>query len=340
MNGIEAELLELHEKLSHAPITPTERRQLMLQAAALDSSLRARRKEMDDLKRQLTGELLMIDRSRSEWIRNEILRVSDAYRRVHREPMGTVSEFDVDMDSVHGADQIQRRLYLLATSQDVHERVIPRTLAMHMAEAMGNSVDIDIAAVRNYEFREYETQIKRGNLEGIPIANLGTGEQQLMILLLDVLMASTPIVQIEEPEAHLHKKLMLRLGKMLTRIVEAHDVDQLFIATHHHAFALAAQYYDVTFDEKNGTQAVLTNRAKAIEHFYEPGPLWEALRSLVSSGLQDNAILFRDEQGNPIRARDVLASINEEGTLAKKFAEEMTKTILLSMREEAEFGES
>jgi len=282
---------------------------------------------------------LILDRLRSRLLRRELLRVSDAYRRISRERI-VGSEFDVDIGSLVSPEQIQRRLYLMATSSDTRERAVPRHVATRLAQAIGGSSPIELIAVRNNEFREYETQITRGDVDGIPLTSLGTGEQQLLILLLDVLVSSTPIVQIEEPEAHLHKKLMLRLADLLARVVAEHDLDQLFIATHHHAFAIASEYYDVTCDDVHGTRAILTNRAKAIEHFYEPGPLWDALRSLVGSGLTDNAVLFRDESGAPVRAREVLASIREEGPLAKKFAEEMTKTILLSMREEAESEES
>jgi len=225
----------------------------------------------------------------------------------------------------------------------VRERNVLRLLSLRLQKAMGldsASGVFELSAVRNSEFREYETQLTRGSLEGIPIANLGTGEQQLLILLLEVLISGAPIVQLEEPEAHLHKKLMLRLADILQDVIKDHDVDQLFLATHHHAFAIAPEYYDVTYDDEHGTRAKRTNRAKAIEHFYEPSPLWDALRSLVDSGLTQDAVLFRDETGRAVRAKEVLASIEQQGPLAKRFVEEMTKTILLSMREEAEFGDS
>lgn len=339
------ENLRIHrERLNSPSISSEERAHANSQISAQAAYAGQVRSRLDGYEKTLAGNFRILDRIRSVLLRSEMIRVREAYRRISRESMRSTSDFDDEVGGFVGADQIQRRLYLLATSSDVRQRSVLHSLSRRLSEVMGDQRDgvssIELVPVRNAEFREYETQLSRARLEGVPITSLGTGEQQLLILLLDVLVAATPIVQIEEPEAHLHKKLMLRLAKLLEKLVEKNDVDQLLLATHHHAFAIAPQYYDVTYDDEHGTRAIPTNRAKAIDHFYEPGPLWEALRSLVASGLQDDAVIFRDESGAPKRAREILASIKEEGPLAKKFAEEMTKTILLSMREEAEFGDS
>jgi hypothetical protein len=337
-------LQRVRVQLQSQTINGAELAQLSAEAAGYEEQASRARRSIEQHERGFGGKMLILERVRSKLLRRELLRVSEAYRRISREPMGGSSEFEVDLEALSGPAQIQRRLYLLATSSDARQRAIPQLLASYVANAMDDAGEsrgaFELNAVRNNEFREYETQLTRGSIAGIPITNLGTGEQQLLILLLDVLVSSTPVVQIEEPEAHLHKKLMLRLAQLLERLVADGTLDQLVIATHHHAFALAPHYYDVTCDEEHGTRAILTDRARAIHHFYEPSPLWEALRSLVSAGLRDNAVLFLDENSQPVHARDVLASIEDEGPLAQKFAEEMTKTILLSMREDAEFGES
>jgi len=335
---VQSLLRAARQSLQNPLITSPQRAQLTGQVPAWETQAKQHRYNIEFYEQQLAGDSLTMDRVRSRLLRRDLVRVSGAYRRIEREPIANHSEFEVDAASLTAPEQIQRRLYLLATSSDPRERAVRRTLEARLGEAMG--VSVELAAFRNNEFREYETQWSRANLEGIPLTNLGTGEQQLLILLLDVLVSATPVVQIEEPEAHLHKSLMLRLAKLLERVVEKHDVDQLFIATHHHAFAIASTYYDVTYDDEYGTRAIPTEREKASKHFYEPGPLWDALRALVASGLRENAVLFRDEFGNPVHAREVLASIEQEGLLAKTFVEEMTKTIILSMREEAEFGES
>ncbi len=340
---VRASLRSQREQAQNPNTTSANRAQATAQVASLEHLEKQHQLNLDAQQKQLAGASLLLDRLRSKLLRSELLRPSDAYRRIVREKMEG-SEFDVALDLLSASEQIQRRLYLLATSSDKRERDVPKRLAALLAEAMRGQAmapaSLELIATRNNEFREYETQLVRDNQEGLPITSLGTGEQQLLVMLMDVLTTGSPILQIEEPEAHLHKKLMLRLAALLVRAVDEHDVDQLFLATHHHAFAIAPRYYDVTYDEEHGTRAVLTDRAKAIRHFYEPSPLWDALRSLVSSGLRDNAVLFHDEAGEPVRAADVLRSIEEEGPLAKRFADEMTKTILLSMREEAEFGGS
>lgn len=118
----------------------------------------------------------------------------------------------------------------------------------------------------------------------LPIRNLGSGEQQMVYMLAQRVITPFPIAQVEEPEAHLHTLRMESLAKALLEAVRGDggtpDVDQLWIATHHHHFALAPEYFDVSLVD-GATVVERKPRAKAAEHFYEPGPIWEALRQLA-----------------------------------------------------------
>jgi uncharacterized protein (DUF433 family) len=323
------ELLRLRERLRSPSMSGPERADVAVKIAQADTQVSGLRSSIDTLEQQLTGKLRPLDRLRSKLIPHGLLRLSEAYRRISREPVGDAEEFDVDVASLSAPEQIQRRLYLLATSSDTRERAVPRLLSGLLGKVMGTP--IELSATRNHEFREYESQLTRGSVEGIPLTSLGTGEQQLLILLLDMFIASTPIVQMEEPEAHLHKELMLPLAEALRGAVEEHTVDQIFIATHHHAFAIAPEYYDVAYHDAHGTRAVRTNRAKALRHFWEPSagdslPRGDATtrsfdRITSSPGHMNGQPCIRDMRLTVHRVLDALATYPDREDLRREYPE-------------------
>src|SRR5205823_5690330 len=124
-----------------------------------------------------------------------------------------------------------------------------------------------------------------------------------------------PIAHIEESEAHLHTLLMEPFAHILHESVVPDtgtpDVDQLWIATHHHHFALALDYFDVQLID-GATVVTKKPRAKAASHFYEPGPIWEALRQLATSAKTRSAVVFRNAEGAPVTAAEILDSIEND----------------------------
>ncbi|MBI4702824.1 MAG: hypothetical protein HY744_17025, partial [Deltaproteobacteria bacterium] len=68
-------------------------------------------------------------------------------------------------------------------------------------------------------------------------------------------------------------------------------------------------------------------------HIYEPGPYLDTLRGLVESGMSPDTVLHCDDQGQPIRAQDVLDSIGSDPDqkLARKFVEAATQAFVLSL---------
>ena len=131
-------------------------------------------------------------------------------------------------------------------------------------------------------------------------------------MLADRVVTPNPVSQLEEPEAHLHIDLMRPLAKVLQNSVARDngakpDVDQLWIATHHHLFAISEEYFDTRL-ENGETKVTRKPRATAAVHFYEPGPLWDALRSLLKSGLDPKTVLFRRSGGEPVTAAEIVAS--------------------------------
>jgi energy-coupling factor transporter ATP-binding protein EcfA2 len=184
-----------------------------------------------------------------------------------------------------------------------------------------------------------ERQVKflRPNHGWLPLRNLGTGEQQVIFMLANSVITRHPIAHLEEPEAHLHPELMEPLAQFLRNIILSNDrqpeVDQLWMATHHHMFAIYPTYIDVSLDHDGSTQVNVKPRAEAIKHFYEPGPFWDALRDLIRDGVSESSVVGRTQDGKPIVAKEVVESIESgDGKLAREFAQNATRSVLLALR--------
>ncbi len=114
----------------------------------------------------------------------------------------------------------------------------------------------------------------------------------------------------------------------------APDVDQLWMATHHHYFAVTDEFFDVSLDKQGQTLVRRRPRDEAAGHFYEPSPYWDTLRGLVKSGMSPDTTVSIDAQGQPIRAKDVLDSLKGDRRLADEFVEAATKAFVLSLAED------
>ncbi len=86
----------------------------------------------------------------------------------------------------------------------------------------------------------------------LPIENLGSGFQQLLLVLGQVFLNDSPIVALEEPEMNLSPQHQQHLLSALRRLMEdpAIALDQLFISTHSPYFEFAENFYDVTLDKQ------------------------------------------------------------------------------------------
>jgi energy-coupling factor transporter ATP-binding protein EcfA2 len=189
-------------------------------------------------------------------------------------------------------------------------------------------------------YKEEQVRIRHPKFGELPLRNLGSGEQQVVYMLAQRVITQSPIALVEEPEAHLHTTLMGKLAKILLDSVSGEDgrpdVDQLWIATHHHHFALARDYFDVQLVD-GATTVSKKPRALAARHFYEPGPIWEALRQLASSAKERQAVVFRNAEGQKVTAGQILESIENdpEQRVAMEYARTMTEAMVLAMRQRA-----
>jgi energy-coupling factor transporter ATP-binding protein EcfA2 len=281
---------------------------------------------VDLLERSRTGAEMLLDVRIRETLFRRLLRVSPAYR------------------VPGGPNDPEEAIFSACLSADQLERDSVRRLGRRLAGAglFGAGAEpVALFPVDDKRYGERRILLTHPTVGDLPLRNLGSGEQQIVYMLAQGVITPSPIAQIEEPEAHLHTSLMEPFARVLHESVTGDlgtpDVDQLWIATHHRHFALALEYFDVRLVD-GATKVEPLPRAKAARHFYEPGPIWEALRQLAQSAKERDAVVFRDAQGAPVTAAQILASIEQdpEQQLAMEYVRAMTDAMVLAMRKRAE----
>ncbi|MBK8255362.1 MAG: AAA family ATPase [Polyangiaceae bacterium] len=255
---------------------------------------------------------------------SKLIQLSDAYRV----PGGTADP--------------QSALYDAFLSEDAAQRAAARRLQTRLASAGlfgSRSLEVLLIPVNSQTYNEKQIRFKHPTHGEIPLRNLGSGEQQLVMMLGQQVITPYPIAQVEEPEAHLHTSLMEPLANLLTQSVGDHsenspDVDQLWIATHHHRFAIAPEFFDVSLTSTGSTQVERKPRDMAVTHFYEPSPYWDTLRQLVEGGLSPETVVSLDPDNQPVTARQILESVQGDRRLANEFVKAATRAFVLSLTKE------
>lgn len=171
-----------------------------------------------------------------------------------------------------GAEDPQSALYQAFLSENPRERDAARRLSQRLATAglFGAPAEgIALVPVDSRTYGEKQIRLKHPTHGELPLRNLGSGEQQLVLMLGQRVITPYPIAHVEEPEAHLHKNLMEPLARVLRDSVlgngGAPDVDQLWMATHHDDFAIAPELFDVALDAKGATQIKRRKRDEVAE---------------------------------------------------------------------------
>lgn len=103
----------------------------------------------------------------------------------------------------------------------------------------------------------------------LPIENLGSGAQQLILVLGQIFLNDYPIIAVEEPEMNLSPQHQEHLMATLRTLMEdpAVKLQQLFVATHSPYLEFTDNFYDVTFDLTSGTQVQAATAEKYGKHF-------------------------------------------------------------------------
>lgn len=147
----------------------------------------------------------------------------------------------------------------------------------------------------------------------LPLENLGSGSQQLLLVLGQVFLNDFPIIALEEPEMNLSPQRQQNLMFALRRLMQdpAVKLNQLFIATHSPYFEFTENFYDVTLDASGHTQVKRTTAQDWSAHFaLAPlGPETGArLNSLNQVRLYDRLIEDLD-----LRRGDMVVFVRNDG---------------------------
>jgi len=153
----------------------------------------------------------------------------------------------------------------------------------------------------------------------IPIDRAGHGVVQTYAIVSTILLAGSPLVAIEEPEAHLHAPTLGRqLRTILQQMVTTRKINQLFIATHSNLFDLdPTRYWDVSLSD--GETHVVPKPLDEIDrlHLFEPGPAKHQIQEMLR--LYGDEVVFRTNDGRELHAGEMLESLQADDDIAQAF---------------------
>jgi hypothetical protein len=135
-----------------------------------------------------------------------------------------------------------------------------------LAEAPFNLGELDVALNRTTD----EIDIGFVRPDGrLPLENLGSGSQQLLMVLGQIFLNDYPITAIEEPEMNLSPQYQQYLLVALRKLMQDPDVKlrQLFISSHSPYFEFEENFFDVTRDANGATQVTRLPIEKRAQYF-------------------------------------------------------------------------
>ncbi|MDM8532096.1 AAA family ATPase [Anaerolineales bacterium HSG25] len=197
-----------------------------------------------------------------------------------------------DEDSITHQN-LKQSLFYAYLSRDMHQKQRLKAIKTTLADPPFELGELDIA------LDPATNQIDIGFIRPmgrIPIENVGSGVQQLLLVLGQIFLNDYPIVAIEEPEMNLSPQYQQYLLVALKKIMAdpAVSLRQLFISTHSPYFEFAENFYDVTKDEQGMTQVAqrpLNQRARYFPNTQVSDPSSGARLNLFNQITLDDDLL-------------------------------------------------
>lgn len=161
---------------------------------------------------------------------------------------------------------LKRALFYAYLSRDLEQKQRLTAIKRILSNSPFNLGEIDIALDPVTE------QIDIGFVQAngrLPIENLGSGSQQLLLMLGQVFLNDYPIITLEEPEMNLSPQYQGLLLSTLRQLMQdpAVKLNQLFISTHSPYLEFQENFYDVTRDEQGYTQIHRASRESHQSYF-------------------------------------------------------------------------
>lgn len=103
----------------------------------------------------------------------------------------------------------------------------------------------------------------------LPIENMGSGTQQLLLMLGQIFLNDYPVIALEEPEMNLSPQYQSLLLETLRQLMKdpAVKLNQLFISTHSPHLEFQENFFHVFLDEEGYTQVERATKVQHAQHF-------------------------------------------------------------------------
>jgi hypothetical protein len=171
----------------------------------------------------------------------------------------------------------------------------------------------------------------------VPVTSLGSGEEEVLVLLAWACLSGAAIVALEEPESHLHWTKQQLVREALEKLVSSKEMypRQLFIESHSHEFQFGNSYWDVSLGDKDESHVERKPNSDAYKHFHEPGPIRDALRGLLKGSMRPEDLLYRTVDGRAMSAGEMLELLDRNDPAALSFLDDAARAVLRLMANEA-----
>ena len=180
-----------------------------------------------------------------------------AEMRGESKDLGSISDYN-----------LKQALFYAYLSRDLQQKNRLAAIKRILSSSPFNLGDLDIALDRDTDQIDIGFVRSDGRL---PLENMGSGVQQLLLVLGQIFLNDYPIIAIEEPEMNLSPQYQQYLLVALRKLMQdpAVKLDQLFISTHSPYFEFEENFFDVTMDEQGATQVIKLPMEKRSRYFPE-----------------------------------------------------------------------
>jgi AAA15 family ATPase/GTPase len=164
----------------------------------------------------------------------------------HREQENSLSQ------TVVSDHNLKRALFYAYLSRDLQQKRRLEAIKQILADPPFSLGELDVALDPKTDQIDIGFVRPDGRL---PLENLGSGSQQLLLVLGQIFLNDYPLIAIEEPEMNLSPRYQQYLLVALRQLMQNPDVklNQLFISTHSPYFEFEENFFDVTMDEQGVT---------------------------------------------------------------------------------------
>jgi len=141
------------------------------------------------------------------------------------------------------AHNLKQTLATALFGENLDDRARFRRLS-HLLNDLFSVGDLDVALLADRKI--LARFLPNGSKFGIGLEDMGSGVQQMVLLLGQILLNPARLVGLEEPEMNLHGFKQDRLRAIFPKLIAPDGVNQLFIASHSTRFEFHEKFYQVS----------------------------------------------------------------------------------------------